>query len=365
MDFRSYLQNQVNNKTQYAGPSSTALNYVGGDYTGSGTTGIDLPAFYQWHSVDNQQDPNFSTYLGGVQDLYGQYQQATGQTGDVQGVNTGTSGGTSSWTSQDQAAYDQGIAIANTNLGRLPTQLDTARGNIDTQFGVKQNEIDSSLEQAQTNFQGGQTQNQQQRVTNNNQINQQAQGGLRALLRQIGASGGGGGSAYLYSAPQIVGEAAQQDLGGANQNFAQNQRALTSNFDQFKRENEQQGIQLGDWRTEQRQNAKTNYLTNKNNLLNSLAQLNAQRSLATGGDPTAAIQPYIDQINTNNTSIDELAAFNPQFSGKTPAYQAPNLSQFTLRDNPQIESTMRNAQGGVTPYLNLLLGRDDREQRLA
>ena len=78
------------------------------------------------------------------------------------------------------------------------------------------------------------------------------------------------------------------------------------------------------------------------------------------------MQPFIDQISNSQNTIDQLAAFNPTFTGETPVYNAPELSKFMLGANPEIANSMGNQAGGGgrTPYLDLLLGKKKEQRQL-
>lgn len=282
------------------------------------------------------------------------------------GIGNGTGGGSGaagSWTPQDQASYDQALQIANSNLGRIGGQTQTALSNIAGQYGQKSNALASGLRQATNQYNEGNTSNQQADVTNKNVINQQAAQGLRGLLRSISAAGGGGGSAYLYEAPQVVGEVAQSQLGESGKAYAENARALDSNFGLYKDENEGQRKDLGDWRKQQENAARTQAEQTKQSLLQKIAQLQGQRDVGLGGTGVAAMQPYINQINSSQNTVDQLAKFNPTFDGKLPEYNAPELSKFMMGENPQIAMDQASAAAGArTPYMDLILGRKKQEQ---
>jgi hypothetical protein len=279
------------------------------------------------------------------------------------GTNTGTGTGTggtapqSTWTPAQQSLYDMSVGQANRNLGRIPGQLNTAYGNIQDQFNQQRNALQSRRGQAQQDFTDSSTRNQQNYLTDQNMANAQGAKGLRGLLRQLGAMGGGGGSAYLYSAPEAVGDFVQQQLSGAGQGFAQNASQLTSTYDRFNQDSENQEKELNDWRGQQRSQAATQAEQQKINLRNLLSELAGQRALALNQNAQPMMQPQISAIEAAQNRIDELQRFSPTFSGETPVYSAPELSQFTPDSRPQID-VRGGAQGrGATPYLDVLLGR--------
>ena len=112
--------------------------------------------------------------------------------------------------SAQQQANAQAAAVANAALGRLPGQLQTVQNQVRNTYNQNLNELESGRNLAQQNYNQYTAQNQQQFVTNKNQINDQASGGLRSLLSILGQHGAGGSAAAMYAVPNAVG---QQDYG--------------------------------------------------------------------------------------------------------------------------------------------------------
>lgn len=280
------------------------------------------------------------------------------QFGKTLGQNTGTGG----WTSQNQALYDQSVAELNRQLGRADTQRDIALGNVGSQYNQKYQGLQSGRKQAQSDFDFNSTTNRQNYLTDENRINSQGAQGLRGLLRQLGAMGAGGGSAYQYSAPEAVGNFVREQMTGAGQGFAQNAQNLDRSLTTFNNQADAQEKQLGDWRKQQENQVRSTAEQNKVSLLDTLRQLAATRAQSMGSNIQAALDPFTNQIRQAETSIDQLGRFNPQFSGAIPTYSAPELSRFQASQTPGAQITPMG-QTGQTPYLNLLLGRDE-ERRL-
>lgn len=305
----------------------------------SGSKSLTSTGFY---------DPWAGPESAGNEIFYNATQIADPKTsGQVLGDTT-TSGSTSGPSNQ------QAIDLANSALGRIPTQLDIALGNIAGQYSQKRNALTSGLQNATQQFQQGQTQNQQAYRTGQNQVNQNASQDRMSLLRVLAGMGAGGGSEAQYLVPSLVGNVAAKGLGQAGQTFAGNAQGLNTNFNLYKKQNEGEMQNLADWQVQQQNAARSTADQNKISLLQTLAGLQA--------NPTAA-QPYIDQINALSGQVDQLQAFNPSFSGNVPSYTPPALSKFTPAGNQQVQVNARgNAQGGVTPYLNLIQGIKDKLQ---
>lgn len=278
-------------------------------------------------------------------------------------ANAGQPGGTlaagsggSTVDPQAQALFNQNSGILNAALGRLPNQLAIAQSNTQGQFNQNNNELDSG--KANTDQQYGQStnQNQQQFVTNKNQINDQASSGLRSLLRVLGQHGAGGSSAALYAAPDAVGQVASQQRSGAGQTFGQNQQALDTNYNQYVSGYDNSKKQLSDWLSQQQNSNQAKADSAKADLLHTLAGLQPN---------VAAAQPFVDQINSLSSEVDNLGKLNPTYTGTTPVYNAPDVASYTVNQTgaPVLGGGGNGTGAGSTPFLNFLLGQQkDRNQ---
>lgn len=274
----------------------------------------------------------------------------------------GGSGGSSSYDPAQIAQFDQGISQYEQQLNRLPTQLGIAQGNINRQFSTSQNELKSGFNQAQNTYNTNTNQNQQQYVTNKNQINDTASAGLRGLLRTLGAYGAGGGSDANYVAPGAVATQASQQRSGAGETFGQNQQGLDTSWGNFGIDYSNQERKLNDWRTQQLNNAESTSLGSKQTLLSKLAELRASRAAAAGGNPTASAQPFLDQINSLQGTIDQLGVLNPTYNGTTPVYNAPDVSSYLVDPNATVQTNQSAMDSVASPYLQMLLGKKRENQ---
>ena len=263
------------------------------------------------------------------------------------------SGGGSSGVQQpsyDVQRYNQAISLLESQLGRLPGQLDIARANINDQFGVGQNQLQSSFNQGQNTYNTQGTQNRQNLVTDRNNINDVASQGLRGLMRMLGAFGVGG-SSDRFNAGGAVTNQANQNLAGAGQTFSGNQSALDTNWGNFQEQDRQERRKLDDWKTQQLNSAEQQSLSNRQDILSRLAGLQ--------GDPGAS-QRYIDEANGLGSQIDALGRFNPSYSGNSPVFSTPTLDSYNVG---QTGIQVGNGSASrTTPFLSMLLG-DDRRRR--
>jgi hypothetical protein len=270
----------------------------------------------------------------------------------------------SNWTAADQAAYDQANDQANFNLNRIPGQLGVADENIQHQYDQQYNGLKGGLADAETKYGQSVTKNQQDRLTSGNQISSQANRSLSSIMRLLGGLGAGSGSEAKFLAPGIVGKQASAQTGKAGIVYATNARNLDQNIGDFRNKEAAQEAQLWDWQAQQHAQAHSQSDGNKQNLLQQLASLVAQRNKAMGGNGVAVQQPYIDQINGLSQEIDNLGRINPTWNGIIPTYTAPTLGNFQLDPAAQSRIQAQAEQSGSSiPYLSLLLGQKDKQQQ--
>jgi hypothetical protein len=96
-------------------------------------------------------------------------------------------------------------------------------------------------------------------------------------------------------------------------------------------------------------------------LLNQLAQLSGQKAAYTGGNATAAAQPYLDQANQLASTVGKFN-YTP-INYQTQAYNAPDLSKYIV--NPGATPTFNGQSQSndyTSPYLQALLGKNSNRQ---
>lgn len=254
------------------------------------------------------------------------------------------SGGAAPAVNPNQFQIDQ----VNNSLGRLPTQLQIAQGNIQGQYGTNLNELNSGETAAKGQYQQGSNQNTQNYVANKNTISGNASSGLHSLLRLLGLHGAGGSSDYSQAAPQAIATQAAQQRSGAGQTFGQNQQGLDTNWNNYESGVGQSKQKLNDWLSTQLNSAQSQSDTARSGLLQSLAGLQSSQSLA---------QPYIDQSNGLLNDVDQLAKLNPTYDGKAPTYTAPNVASYQVNPLAPIQQNggAGSALDSVTsPFWSLL-----------
>ncbi len=281
---------------------------------------------------------------------------------DAYGNPTG-GGGVSAWTPGDQTNYQIGVDQVNSALGRLPGQFDVARGNINNQYNQANQSAVQALGNAKTQFNDGQTTNQQNYRTGQNDVNQMARGDHQSLLRRLSSMGAGGGSEAQYLIPELVGQQAAKGLAGAASNFAGNEQNLNTVYNSYEQDNKRHQDSLVNQRDQQLNQAQSQSDTNKSSLLQQLMGLNSSRAQSMGSNVRTAVDPYLSQINTLAESVNNLGRFNPKYTGEVAAYKAPSLDSFAPAQSGLNQSqAIQNAQGATTPYLEMLMGLKDKRE---
>lgn len=281
----------------------------------------------------------------------------------------GSQGGGSTYSGPDYSQINantisqlsQGAGTINNALGRLPGQLDIANSNINNRYTTKNNELQTGYNNNQNSYNTQTTQNQQSFRTNKNSINDQASQGLRGLSRLLGAYGAVGSD--LGVAQQSVMNQASRQNAGAGLNYATNQSGLDTNWGNFENSFKNERKKLNDWKTEQLASAEQQSTTTRQDLMSKLADLNGQIAAARGGSYAGAAQPYLDQANALSSKIDSLGKLNPTYDGVTPVYTAPSLSSYNVGNPVSYGFTNNGTSAADTPYLSLLLGKDDKNKQ--
>jgi hypothetical protein len=254
------------------------------------------------------------------------------------------------------AQFDQGIAQAQAGINRSGNQLNSAYGQIDTSFQDALNQLLLSKNQANESYTGAKKSAATDFVGAKNTIGANAGSTLSGILRLLGSRGAGGGSTARISAPGAVARGASLQRNDASNTFGANNQALDTNWNNFLTGYNNQVSSAGSQRDRQRQSASQANDQNRANLLNTIAQLSAEKAQAAGGNSSVAAQPYLDQANS---ILDHLATYSvAPINYQTSAYAAPSLSSYST--NPQAAPTYQGAKQTndfTSPYLAALLGK--------
>ena len=276
--------------------------------------------------------------------------QKQGDTGN-QTINIGGGmGGGNRASAAQLAEYDQGIGQLEHGLGRIDNQLGVRLGNINNQYNTKKNELKSSWNRAEGQFNDQTRQNQQQRRTNINNINDRSAVGLRGLLRSLGSMGAVGSDMQL--AGRAVQNQANQQRTGAGQTYAQNQKQIDTTWGQFKNDYADEDKKLNDWKANEDNAARQSSQTTRQNLLTQLAQMKSQKAAAQGANGANAARADLGRANALSSEIDNLGRQQNTYSGNKVQYNAKDLDSYKVEGDTAVGVSDPQAAGS-DPTLNI------------
>ena len=365
--YRQYLQYHANNH-----PSATKraeaqalLNVTGDDgglngyfLMGNGTNnkgqtvGEQKSNGYTASSLNRSVNPWWMNSYASWRNSQGGGHQPGPNTQNI-GVGFGGGGGMGGGnraSAAQLAEYDQGIGQLEHGLGRIDNQLGVRLGNINNQYTTKKNELKSSWNRAEGQFNDQTRQNQQQRRTNINNINDRSAVGLRGLLRSLGSMGAVGSDMQL--AGRAVQNQANQQRTGAGQTYAQNQKQIDTTWGQFKNDYADEDKKLNDWKANEDNAARQSSQTTRQNLLTQLAQMKSQKAAAQGANGANAARADLGRANALSSEIDNLGRQQNTYSGNKVQYNAKDLDSYKVEGDTAVGVSGPQAAGS-DPTLNI------------
>ena len=291
-----------------------------------------MNSYASWRNSQKQGGANLNLDLGGG------------------GGGMGGGGGGNRASAAQLAEYDQGIGQLEHGLGRIDNQLGVRLGNINNQYTTKKNELKSSWNRAEGQFNDQTRQNQQQRRTNINNINDRSAVGLRGLLRSLGSMGAVGSDMQL--AGRAVQNQANQQRTGAGQTYAQNQKQIDTTWGQFKNDYADEDKKLNDWKVNEDNAARQSSQTTRQNLLTQLAQMKSQKAAAQGANGANAARADLGRANALSSEIDNLGRQQNTYSGNKVQYNAKDLDSYKVEGDTAVGVSDPQAAGN-DPTLNI------------
>lgn len=304
----------------------------------------------------------------GVQADTGQStQQQAGGAYTGGGAYGGDSGTSAADYQAQQAALlniNQGLNSARDALGRLDSQRQTGLGNIDKQYQSAYDRLMGQQGIAERNYNNGVNSQLNDYLANRNNVATNARTWLDNARRTLGANGAGGGSAARYG---VAFDAQNQAAQGNAQAQATNNKnifALNQGY-QDNKDNIQNAI--SDVQRQKTQGV-NDYLSQveqqRAQLLDTIAQLTGQQTIANGGNYQAALNaanPYTSQLPAIMAKIDSLAA-TPAITPQQVTLTNPDLSQYNWA-NPQTAPTPQQDPSLSDPNNNVVYDPYAQDQR--
>lgn len=345
-DFRGYLYNLAKGGDQNA---SAVLNFVGNDYDGSGVKGIDAPRLAEYAGGVTGQDSinNQNAYRNYLQSAYNTYSGLGGASTD-QARQAGGS-------KYDAALYDQAIANIQASQATLDQQRGIGLANISGDYQNNLNRLLNARNQTENTYNTNKVTSEQDNQKARSNVDFETGQRANALQRLLGSKGAGSSSAARFAAPYAAALEGTQQLNQVGDAYQKNMAGLDTSWTNYMTDYGQKKDDLEAQKINAERSLEADVVGKRQTLLQQLAQLQAQRASAIGGNPVAASQGSFDQANALSGQINELGR---QYFGRVnvadPTYKAPDLAKYDYDARSQI-GVANNAQQSVSPYLSVLL----------
>lgn len=242
-----------------------------------------------------------------------------------------SAGSATSDTSADNAIVGQ----AQTALTQALNALNASNSNVASQEKQQENELDSNEASQNNTYQDTLTKNAQNLTGAETAARTQGNGDLNSLDRLLGSLGAGGSSVETEEIPQLVNKTVAGNISNAGTTAGQNEQSANVAWNNFLDELGSQRQQLTD---DSNQQIATNNGTN-GKISSAIQQIIAA---AKSGSIDPSDLNY--ELQSVESEIPAATSFTPSFSGTTPVYATPSLSNFTLTP-----SQIAAASGTVAP----------------
>lgn len=354
-DYRGYLAYLAQNGD---GNASTALNFAGND---GGYDDNKLQSYYD--SPTENRSAERDALIGYIGNTYNSW---AGQTdGDGGGTYSGGTASAPAYDPQQLAVYDQAIGQANLSVGRLDNQQNIGQQNINDSYNSSLNKLLSSKALADRDYNDTKLQSTQDNVTAKSNIDFATGRRANSLQRLLGAKGAGSSSASRTAAPYAAALEGSQQRRQVSDAFGRNMGSLDKEYGDFNTNYQSSNTELGEQKGRNERELQSTILEKRNGLLQTLAQLQGQRASLMGGSAVGSAQPYLDQINSNNSTIDSLGnQFANRVNVQAPTYAAPELAKYNYDRSaaPQFGGSSALTEN-ISPYLSLLLGQRKKDNQ--
>lgn len=280
---------------------------------------------------------------------------SSGSTGDVLNSTTTTpnisTSSTPSYSSSDLAALDQQKALYERLLSSVGSTEKSGLQKLLDSYTSSVNNANTDRSRALETFgtQRADTQLAQQKALN--AVGDNSRMLRNSLMRQLGLASSGG-SAFDVAGNAVAREASKnradvQDTYGANwRDIATAERYAESDYQKLLNE-------IAADRASKTEDFKAGILGNRQSILQSLAQIEADRAALLGGSQTASAQPYVDQYLALQNQIDALPGqYRTAVDSRGLDVNVPSLRDYT------VDRATLNQQGAAqqqySPYSQFL-----------
>lgn len=252
------------------------------------------------------------------------------------------------------AEYDQAIKNVSAGIPRLTSQLNSGYSQIDSSYENALSQLLLSKNRANETYDTNKLQTGQDFVGAKNTIGANAGSSLYGLQRLLGSRGAGGSSAYNISAPGAVARGASLQRNEAGSTFGRNNQSLDTNWNNFLTDYKNQVSGARTQKDTQHGELKRQIDSSKAGLLQTLAELQAQRASAAGGNSVKAAAPYLSKANS---LLDSASRYRVKpISYESKAYDIPSLDKYTFDPVKPTYQGQAPQNDYFSPYFAALTG---------
>lgn len=385
--YRQWLQALVNNGGGLPAQEASALLQVVGDDFGVNEGFINQQqgddGRYIWEGASPNYDPTrgqvFST-TGGEGENTGYGPQGIQRLNEIYknkyntvygGSRTGSLGGGSAGTAQDmadeQAYWDDQLANADQQLGRIPTQEEILRKNAEDAYKSAYERLVGDKNKSKRDFDTKKQTTIDDNISAKGDIDTSVRQRNTGLQRLLGSRGAGNSSAAQILAPFAAAQEGNIQRGQVQKAYGRNLQGLDTAWGDYEDDWNESAGDL----SAQRDNTVTQGVAGlrqtEADLLEAKSNAAVQKQMAGGANyQTARGQriPYSERIKQLIGQIDQAGAAKT-FTPKSAAYKAPELASYTYDRYaaPAANSGVNPGAAQQTGAYWTLLGKD-KEKRV-
>lgn len=281
---------------------------------------------------------------------------ATDQSGAASGASGVYGAG---YNPQALSAYDQALAQAEAQMGRLGIQEQNALATLLGQYNQGLSTLNTQKARTEADYTQNKDTTTQDNIKANSNIDFQTGRQANSLQQLLGSRGAGSSSAARIAAPYAAALQGTQQRNQVKDAFTQNLNALDTSYNRYNEDWNNSRTNLEGQLQDNQNQVRSGVLEKRSGLLQTLAQLRAQRELAATGSQSASVaaaQPYLDQVTALGGQIDQLGVPR-NISVQNPTYAAPDLAKYNYdaASTPTLNQNTSAMTDTVSPYLSLLL----------
>lgn len=347
-------------------PTLSGVYWVGtdGKVWVSGSQGTNSAGVYDTNSDRYWSNLGYSRINDPVNTEYG------GSSGGGATYSGGGSGGggaaAPAYDPNQLAALDYQIGRTQSQLGRADTLLSQGLLTLDDNYNMETGKANKDRTRVMEDYGTQRTDTKMAKGRALGNVNNNARTLADSVRRILGLASGAGSSAYKYTAPGAVARTASTQRSGVLNNYGINERNLKTAEDRATADFEELLSGLKDQRTQREGKLRSDTETTKIGINQTLADLAAKRAALLGGGwqaTQAAIQPYMNDIDTRTAALDSIFnQFRTPYSVKAVNPQQVSLRDYTV-DRAALQTGGAGGKGNYQPY-SYFLNRQNNDQNL-